>query len=421
MIKERGFKVLTKIADALNKVLQLIEPLKDSEIVSVRYAVGRVPVSDVVSPIDHPPFDRAAFDGYATNSAYISSASESNPAILKVVGEVKTHQRYEGELKSYEAVKIDTGSPLPTGADVVIPLEDVVRRGDYIEVYRSLPPYANVSLKGEDFKKGDVIVYGGIPITPFDIPALASAGIKEVEVYRKARLSIAAVGNELRDLDYPLIPERGEIYESNRLTIASLIKELPVEIVRSELLSDKKEEVIGFIKRACEDSDIIVTTGGTSVGSGDVVSDLDELHILVHGVAIQPAKPVLLALYRNKPFVGLPGYPVATVISTVAVLKPILMKMCGFKGTHIPRVVRARLNRRVPSKIGLRHFVRVKLWIKNGEYIAEPTWIAGAGITSSLSRSDGFLIVPEDLEGFEEGDYVDVVVYRDYVSLVRSY
>ena len=414
--KDHGFKYLMPVEEALSKLLEIINPV-DYENITVSKALGRVPTTDVISPSNQPPFSRAAMDGYAVNSLYVSSASDSNPIRLKIVGEAKTARPYKNKLGEYEAVRIDTGALLPDGADAVVMIEDTIRKGFYIEVFKAVSPYTNVSLKGEDIKAGDIVVYGGIPLTSFDIAALISAGVKEVEVYKKVIVSIASIGNELREFASEI--DEDEIWETNRLMVLGLINWLPIEIKRSVLLPDDKDKVIKFFETSSKDSDLIVTSGGTSLGEGDLITDiLDDLgDVLVHGVALQPSRPVLIASINSKPYIGLPGYPVATAISTRIFLIPALMKLAGINGELFYPIIKARLTRRVVSKPGFKHFVRVKLLHYTNGYLAEPTWVSGAGILSSLSKADGYLIIPENVEGYEEGDLVEVHLYRNVVSL----
>ena len=410
MDKERGFKDLCRVDSALKLILDVVEPV-ETGYVQTHLARGRIPSHDIVSELDVPQFNRAAMDGYAVNSRYVTGASENNPVRLRVVGEAKTAQPFRGVVEADEAVRIDTGAPLPEGTDSVVMVEYTIRHGDYVEIYSPVSPFQNVSVKGEDIKAGEVVVYGGVPITSMDVAALLSAGISRVEVYRKVRVSIYSLGNELREPGSSLDP--GYIWETNRMMIIGMIDWLPVEIVRSEILPDDPSYIKDSIYSASHDSDLIITTGGTSLGLGDTVTDIaqDIGEVLVHGVALQPSKPVLLALVDSTPYIGLPGYPVAAAISTEVFVIPVLMRLCGVRGRLMHPIVEARLSRRVASRLGTKQFVRVKLFYRDDELYARPVWVSGAGILSSLSLADGYLIVPEDVEGYEEGDIVRIRLY----------
>jgi molybdopterin molybdotransferase len=414
--KDRGFRKLSKFDDALRVLLDRVVPVSGEEIDTIN-GIGRIPINDIVADSDSPPFDRAAMDGYALISRYATGASPTNPIRFKVVGEAKTAKPFKGAVGPYEAVRIDTGAPLPEGADAVVMVEDTIRDGEYVDILSPVSPYQNVSIKGEDIKKGDVIVYGGIPLTPVDVATLLSIGVEKIDVYRKVRISIASIGNELVDIDRPL--KEGYIRETNRIVVGGLLDWLPVEIVRSEILRDDYDDIRKFVYESVRDSDVIVTTGGTSLGMGDYVTDIaDELgEVLVHGVALQPSKPVLISIVDGKPYLGLPGYPVAATISTELIVVPTVMKMAGIRGMVVPTIIRARLGRRVASRLGFRQIVRVKLRYIGGEYIAEPLWASGAGVMSSLSKADGYLIIPENLEGYEEGSLVDILVFRRVIKV----
>jgi molybdopterin molybdotransferase len=414
--KERGFKVLSSVDESLGKIMDRIEPV-DTEVIRTFDGIGRVLREDIVSEVDSPPFDRSAMDGYAVNSRYVSGASPNNPIRLRIVGESKTADPYEGVIGPYEAVRIDTGAPMPKGADAVVMVEDTVRVGDYIEVYSAVSPYQNVSIKGEDVRRGDTVVYRGMPLTPMDVATLLSLGIDEIRVYRRVRISIASIGNELLEYNTPI--KEGYIRETNRLLVGGILSEFPIEIVRSIILPDDYDAIKEFIDMSMEDSDLIITTGGTSLGVGDLVTDIaGELgEVLVHGVALQPSKPVLISVVDSKPYIGLPGYPVAAAISTEVFLIPIVCRLAGIDARYMDNYIDARLMRRVASRLGFRHYVRVKLLYKDGEWYADPIYASGAGVLSSLSRSDGYLIIPENSEGLEEGSIVRVKLFRRFVRL----
>ncbi len=417
--KERGFKDLYPVDKALKILLDNVKPI-DTEVIEASRARGRIPTSNIVSKVDVPSFNRAAMDGYAVRSSDVTGASELNPIRLEIIGEAKTAQPYEGEVGPGQAVRIDTGAPMPRGADAVVMVEYTIRRNDYVEIYAPVSPMQNVSVKGEDVKAGDVIVYGGIPLTSMDVAALVSTGIKEIEVYKKVKVSIASIGNELREPGAELEP--GFIWETNRVMVLGMLDWLPIEIVRSEILSDYPDDIKRYVEAASKDSDVIITTGGTSLGLGDTVTDIisDLGDVKVHGVALQPSKPVLIAFINSKPYIGLPGYPVAAAISTEVFIIPLIMKLSGVKGKFMPAIVKARLLRRVASRLGTKHFVRVKLYKDGDDLVARPIWVSGAGVLSSLSLGDGYLIIPEDVEGYEEGELVEIVLYRRVVRIEEN-
>ncbi len=411
----RIFKRLTPVEQALSTYLEYLHPTSSEE-VDLGEARGRVLAEDVISPIDVPPFHRAAFDGYAVRSSDTFGASASNPVVLKVVGRLRPGDESEIEVNEGEAVEIATGAYLPEGADAVVPLEFSRRSGDHVEVIKQVPPGANVDRKGSDVMKGQTILTEGTVIGPFEMLLLASLNVTRVRVFRKPVVSIISTGSELVELGSEL--GRGKIVNSNRYALESLISDLAVPRYLG-IARDDEGELGEMVKRGL-DGDLIVTIAGTSVGERDLVPKIVRSlggEILFHGLSIMPGKPTLLALIDETPLIGLPGSPVAAMVAAIEVLLPVLARLSGVNGVlQWPRV-RARLDRRIASRPGVRHYVRVKLRRENGLLMATPVRVSGSGIISSLTQADGFVIVPEDVEGYEAGAEVDVMVYRRWLRL----
>lgn len=418
MVKDKtGFKRLIKPENAINLFFKkiYIKPI-GVEKISIYDALNRVLAEDIVSNTDIPPFNRAAMDGYAVRACDVSGASENNPIRLRIVGEVKTGMPFKGRLGEGEAVRIDTGAEMPENADTVVMLEHTRREGDYVDIYKSVAPYQNVALRGEDIREGMVIVRSGTLLTPYDLAAIASLGYIDVKVYRKPVVGIASIGDELVEIGSE--PEGSKIIEVNRLMVKGILKNYPVKIRDYGILGDDISILKKFYQKAANENDIVITMGGTSMGKGDyVVEALGEVgEVIVHGVALFPSRPVALARINNKPILGLPGYPVAVAISMYIFGDAILNKMCGIEGIKITPRIRGKLTRRAPSKLGLKHYIRGKIKVKGGNVFIEPVITAGAGIISSLSLSDGFIIVPEYMEGFERGEEVEIEIFRRYIK-----
>jgi len=410
----RGFKKLTDVETALNKFLMYVKPVEDIEVLSLADLPGRVLAEDVVSPVDVPSFNRSAMDGYAVLSSDVISASMDNPVRLRLVGRSTTSQPYSGELHSGEAVKIDTGAILPKNADAVVMLEYASESGGFVDIFKNVGKYDNVSLKGEDIKEGEVVAPKGRMVTPHDLMALGSLNLDKFRVYRKVRIGMVAFGSEL--VDSSPVPE-GKVREVNRLFLKNVLSEYPVEVIDYGIVDDDIDLIREVLIRSSKENDLTISFGGTSLGEGDLVREaIEEMgSIIVHGVALQPSKPVLLALIGDKPYIGMPGYPVAVAISTDVFVNPVIKKLAGIHGVYIPRVIRGKLTRRVPSKVGLKHFVRVKIVVRDDIYV-EPIYASGAGVTSSLSMADGYLVIEEGKEGFDEGEYVNVILYRRFLE-----
>ncbi len=424
-VKMKGFKRLERAYNALSKYLKALKiKVIDAENVMLEDALGRVLAEDVVAPIDIPSFDRAAMDGYAVRSSDVRGASPNNPVILKIIGEASAGKAFKGRLGKGETVRISTGAPMPEGADAVVMLEYAEEKDGYVEVIKEVVPGENVSEKGEDVRAGEVVLEEGTILEPQDLAILASLGIKKVKVRRRPRVFVMACGNELVDLVHAQLPlPPGKIVETNRLMIMSSLKKIGAEPIDGGIVGDDISEIMAAISSGLKIADAVVISGGTSVGKGDVVPDaILSLggKIIVHGVAISPGKPVALCEVKGKPVICLPGYPVAAFIGFLLFVRPLIDKLLRIRGIRMEKKINAVLSKRVPSKTGIMEFVRVSLVESTDGLIAEPIRITGAGVLSSLSKADGFLVVPEDVEGFEAGSNVEVVALRDHLRRMRK-
>jgi len=421
-VRMKGFRKLVTVEQALEMFLENVDRTPCSmEEVAVDDAFGRVLAEDIYSEVDVPPFDRAAMDGYAVKAIDTQGASLNSPVVLRVVGEAYAGKGFKGEVKEHEAVKISTGAPMPRGADAVVMVEYTKRVNDSIEVYKSVSPSENVSERGEDIKKGEKILRQGKVLTPFDVSLLVSLGILKVKVRKKPLIALVACGEELVD---PINKEpfvlSDKIVETNRIAFKGLTLKfggIPLDL---GIVGDKEEKIRERIREGLQKADIIVISGGTSVGEKDlvpkVVQELGEPGIVVHGVAISPGKPVALASINGKPVVCLPGYPVAAIIDFILFVRPLIELKLGIKEKRFISKVKAVLASRVASKTGTRHYVRVRLEEENGKLYAYPVRISGSGILSSLVKSNGLLIVPEDIEGYEKGEEVEIIPFTTLLS-----
>jgi molybdopterin molybdotransferase len=406
----RGFKVLTPIHEAQRTFLTALRHVPPQVYVPTPQAVGLYAAQDVVSPVDVPPFDRAAFDGYAVRSADTLGASRTNPMMLKVVGKALPGAPFKGAVGPGEAVEVATGAPLPPGADAVIPYEEAARRGDYIEVYRPVPQFYYVSRRGEDVAAGEVVLRRGRRIKPWDVGVLASIGVKEVAVY-KITAGLISTGDELVELE-EAPPPPGKIINSTRHVITALLRDLGVEVHYLGIVPDDEEAIYKAVADAVSRFDIVITTGGVSVGEPDhVVKAVSRLgpEVLIHGIAARPGRPNSAAVVRGKPVVMLSGFPVASIVGFDVFVKPAIHKMVGAKEEPLP-TVKAILTRRVTTPINVRSYVRVRVYRQGDKLYAEPLAVTGSGILSTLTKGNGLLIVPENREGYDENDEVEVIL-----------
>jgi molybdopterin molybdotransferase len=406
LVKLKGFQKLTQTDEAKEKwldVLQLERPKTTK--VPLNEALNRVLVEDIVAAEDLPRFDKSAMDGYSVISADLAGASQSKPVILNLTQAT--------EVKTMQAKQIWTGNPIPEGADAVIMIEQTQKKGDKVEVWSQLSPWTNVSKAGEDTKKGTRIAKAGTRLNPYHLGLAAAFGLTELQVSKKPKISILATGNELAEVGTKRLDF--QIYDSNKIMIAAMCKELGAETVDLGIARDDAEEILQKIRKALDSSDVVITTGGTSVGGLDLVPDavknLGKPGVVIHGMALRPGMPTALAKVGSKPVLILSGNPVASIIGFEVFGRPLICRMLGMPKEEPRPTLKAKLNKRVTSALGRKTYVRVKVFQKEEELIAEPVSTKGSGSISTMTQSNGYLIVPENREGVLEGETVTIHMF----------
>ncbi|MBI2184175.1 MAG: molybdopterin molybdotransferase MoeA [Thaumarchaeota archaeon] len=411
----KGFKELIRVDTALQRFFQTLgEPSRPTEQVPTLDALGRILASDVKSSIDIPPFDRAAMDGYAVTAEDTFGSSSTNPIILDIAGRADIGRETKARGGRGKAVTIVTGAPIPPDTDAVAMLEYTRRpKESTVEVMKPVAPGDNVSKKGEDVQKDSTILRKGTLLRPQDIGILAGIGCTTVKVVRPPIVGVLSTGDELIQIGDNLEP--GKIHDINRPVALSLIREIGCTPMDLGICRDDRQAITSALKDGLSKTDVLIVSAGTSVGERDIVpstvNSLGSPGVIVHGVAIRPAVPTGLAVVNGKPIVLLPGFPVAAMVAFDTFVKPLLNRILGSEATPVPRV-KARMLRRAPSHGGLRTFVRVKVSREGEEYVAEPLRTSGAGIISSMVKADGLLIIPEEKEGVEAGEVVEITLLR---------
>ena len=395
----REFKRLVPYRKALSLLLNDLEEIPDTEEVSLDEALGRVLAEDVTSPIDSPPFDRSAVDGYAVKAHDTFPAREYNPVELRVIDEIRAGEESRTVVESGTAVKLLTGSKMPEGADAVLMQEMAERKGEVIRVLRPVAPGQNVAKRGEDVKRGQVILRKGQVLRPQDLALLKSVGFSKIRVKRKPRVGIIVTGSELVESLNEDALEHGKIIESNSIMLKGLVKRYFGEPRFYGILPDEEEKIRGAIEKARSENDIVLVTGGSAFGDADLAHRFVKL--LFHGTTIKPGRPIG---YGERTFV-MSGYPVAVFAQFHLYVKHALAKLVGAKNYETR--VRAELVERIPSQLGRYEFVKV--WYEDGK--ARPIKRRGSGLISSLVESNGYIEIPEDSEGYLEGEVVEVVLY----------
>jgi len=392
---DKIFKELTPLNEALGLFLDRIFPISTTEEVLLETCADRVLAETIISSRDVPHYKRAAMDGYAVQAQDTLGASPSNPVLLQLSDTVD-----EGQCQW-----VHTGAAIPKEADAVVMVEDTVYASDLVEIRAQVYPGRNVGQVGEDIKKGELVFEKGHLLHPCDAAVLASLGLVKVKVFQKPVIAVIPTGDELisRRKAAEILPP-GKILETNGL-MAALYVEKWGGIPRStEIMPDNAENIKTVLEENL-DADLILLLGGTSVGKRDHAPEVVEAmgELLVHGIGISPGKPAALGIINKTPVVCLPGYPVAGLVILYFFVHSAMHKLAGIR--EVPELIlKKELTGKISSKIGYVNFVRV---VFEGEK-ARPLTGAGAGALSSVAKADGFVLVPEDIEGYEEGEKVTV-------------
>ena len=406
MVKLKGFQKLTLIDQALQiwfDTLKIGKPKVTQ--VPLNQALNRVLAEDLYAQESLPRFDKSAMDGYAVKSVDLAGASQSKPVVLKLT--------QAEQIDTKQAKQVWTGNPIPKGADAVVMLENTEKQGEKVEVWSQLAPWTNVSKVGEDLKVGDIVVKAGNRLNPYHLGLAAALGNLQLKVAEKPKIAIIATGNEITEVG----TERAsnQIYDSNKTMVASMCRELGAETSDLGIAKDNTDEIAEKIQAALKTHDAIITTGGTSVGGLDLVPDavnkLGKPGVIVHGVALRPAMPTAVGMLEGKPVLILSGNPVAAVIGFEVFGRPLICKMLGMDREEPRSIVKAVLARRVTSALGRKTYVRVLVTTKDGELFAEPVSAKGSGAISTMTQSNGYVVVPENREGVTEGETVIVQMF----------
>ncbi|WP_456324613.1 molybdopterin molybdotransferase MoeA [Desulfonauticus submarinus] len=404
------FKVLS-----LSDVYHLFSSLqvkRKIEKVSLDQAVGRVLASNVQAKENWPLWPRATMDGYAVRAKDTFGASETNPAYLTLSGEIKIDEIPDFELQSGECVAIVTGALLPKGADSVLMVEYSEQVGNLIEVKKSLFPQENIVLQGEDFKKGERVLESGKRIGFREIGALATLGWSEIEVFKRIRVGIISTGDELVKVD--TVPQPGQVRDVNSFTLNALLLTQQIQATIYEFVPDRKEALKNQILTALHKEDVVLLSGGSSVGTRDltlnVLQEIPDSKVLFHGLALSPGKPTMLAKVGEKFIFGLPGQVTSAQIVFLVVVNPFLRVLEGEKNvfTNIwPCKIKAVLDRNISSKQGRYDFVRVRLSQREQRVVATPI-LGKSGLIKTLFLADGLLPIADNCEGIVAGREVEV-------------
>ncbi|MEZ3164347.1 gephyrin-like molybdotransferase Glp [Halorubrum sp. RMP-47] len=404
--RESGFKRRTRVAEARATLLDAVAPHDRRESVPIDAADGRAVAEPIDAPAPVPGYDRAAMDGYAVRASDTFGAGDRSPAVLAA------KSAEADAVAPGEAARVHTGSAVPEGADAVVMIEQVETVGDDVEVFDAVATGENVGEVGEDVADGQRLYEAGHVLRPSDLGLLRSVGLDSVPVREQPKVAVIPTGEELVESD----PGPGEVIETNGLTVSRLVERWGGEPRYREVVTDDHAALREAVA-ADLGADVVVTTGGSSVGERDllpeVVDDLGE--VLVHGVALKPGHPVCLGQAEGTPIVSLPGYPVACIVNAAQFLRPAMKRAGGTDADSFP-TRRATLGRKIASEPGVRTFARVSVSDEDAGDdalpTATPTRASGSGILSSVALADGWVVVPEPREGIDAGEPVDVELWE---------
>ena len=412
MAKRNLYLKTTPVEEAREKYMQALEEagcLKQEEERTDTYeSLGRITAEAVYAKCCSPLFNAAAMDGIAVKSAETAEAGEERPLALSLGSGYRI---------------IDTGDPVKSPFDAVIMAEDVMETGEgMVTITKSVPGWQNVRPIGEDIAAGEMLLPSHHTIRPVDIGVLLAGGILNLEIFKKPQVSIIPTGTEI--IMPHENPKEGDIIDSNSGMIAAMVTESGGVPYRCSIVPDDYQKIKETVLQETERSDMVIINAGSSAGTEDyTVHVLREIgQVIVHGVAMKPGKPVILAIVQGKPVIGLPGYPVSAYLAFENFAEPVLRIMAGLspnKGSSTRKTVKAVLSKRTVSSLKHREYVRVKVGKVGDKFVCAPL-ARGAGAAMSLVRADGFCVIPQESEGFEAGETVDVELYTDLVQIENT-
>lgn len=404
---------LTSVADARERVLARFERL-ETEMVPLADALGRPLAAALASDIDIAPFDNSAMDGFAVRAQDTVTAEEPDPAMLAVIEEVGAGTVPDKVVGPGQATRIMTGAPMPEGADAVVKIEHTVpaSTGGMVAVQAPATPGLNVRFRGEDVRSGDEVLGVGEIVTPAAVALAASTGHPEVLVHRRPRVAVLATGDEL--VDPSQVPGPGQIRDSNSRALAAQVSVAGGIPLRYEIVRDTEESVRAALGRAATEADVIISSGGVSVGDYDVVRHVleSEGQLEFWSVAMRPGSPVTFGEYSGVPFFGLPGNPTSGFVGFELFVRPALRLMQGFAELHRPTVA-ARLTYDIRKKPGRAHFMRAVLTRAPGDaevaYQVSSAGSQSSALVSVLHKANCFVVAPEGASVIEAGSLVECI------------
>jgi molybdenum cofactor synthesis domain-containing protein len=401
----RPFGKTISIEEARAIIERAIQPIDRTEVLPLLQANGRVLAQEIVSTADVPPFSRAAMDGYAVRSEDTIGASRTTPRTLRRIETIYTGQIPKNRVETGECAEIATGAPMPDGADAVVMVEetDIDDRGS-VSIFAQAAARQNIGRQGADIQKGQRVLQPGTLLNASRLGSIAALGLTEVAVYEKPRVAILSTGNEIVDPGQPLAP--GQIYDINRVTVSGVVADNGGIPIPYRTAADTIDDLSRAVEE-CLEQDVMVFSGGSSVGERDLILDVVAAkgEMLFHGIAVKPGKPTAFGRIKGRLFFGMPGYPTSCLSNSYILLAPALRQLARLP-QQIVRTLSLPLSTRVVSAPGRHQFYSVR--IEHG--VAVPAFKASGDITS-MSQADGYFEIPAEVETVEAGTLVRVTLF----------
>jgi molybdopterin molybdotransferase len=396
--------------DAIKWIRQFIEPVKETQIIPIRESLGKVLSEDIYSPIDVPNYNNSAMDGFV-----FYKAQENSPIMLEVIGSQLAGQSSNEKVLPGQAIQIMTGARIPNGGNTVIPIELVSYDGDKISINESPKIGANIRKIGEDVKKNELILKKGRCIRSSEIGLLASLGLPKVSVYRQIRVAFFSTGDEVVEVGSLL--KVGQVYDSNNHTIGAMLERIGAEIVNLRIVSDDKNALKKTLLSIVDEVDVIITSGGVSVGAADFMKEvLKEIgEVLFWKLSIKPGRPLAYGKINQTHYFGLPGNPVASMVSFYQIVQPQLKVLMGEVDYELPPLFKVKTEKAIHKKPGRMEFQRGILFKNNDEWWVKPTGHQGSAILSSMSQANCFIVMGIHEGSIDSGDTVKVQLMEGFI------
>ena len=397
---------------ALQRVLDNVSAIKARRNVTIREAFNCVAADDICSPMDVPPFVNSAMDGYAIFSGDIPADGETR---LKVIGKSFAGRPYSGKLQSGESVRIMTGAVVPDGADTVLMQEHVEVDGDHIRIDGTHKAGQNVRKPGDDFHAGDTIIQAGEHLSPAKLGLLASVGVTQLDVVRTPNVAFFSTGDELKSVGTTLQP--GDIYDSNRYILYGMLQQMGVNCIDMGVVPDDRDRIEATLREAAACADLIITSGGASVGEADYIKQiLDDIgQVNFWKIAMKPGKPLAFGHIDNTVFFGLPGNPVSAMATFYQFVQPCIKRLRG-ETPQAALKLHARAAGKLKKRPGRLDFQRgIVAMDKAGDLTVSSTGMQGSHMLSSMARANCFIVLPKDAGDIEAGEQVEIQLFNDLI------